>query len=822
MLAYSGKCCFSSVNIGSVLKLSCLLLAAALLLVLATSAVVSASDGGDQLMVNRTVVLNATMDAYKRVWYARWGYAETNFCGTWTIMMVGYYNYVSGYIDNSYYFSSLIYFDLSGIPENATVNYAYLRIYYIGMAYRANDRDGDVYRVYLAEQEWSERDYRVRDPNTPVPPYGLQPPYVRLNISDYEPESWVSVNVTDLVQAIVNGSHFNYGFAISFRRSELAGWDGASRFATKESGLDPQLVIQYTAPNSVPEVSLTGPSNGTVYAPTASSAQLSWSGFDFDGDSLVYNVYFGEDPGELQLVAQNITSEEYNVTGLQPGKTYYWRVSAEDPYGAVGVSGLGYFEVASPPDLVIADVGVEPSPVYVGESLNVTVWVSNVGGYGTQHYGLFDIKVMLDGQLCGQRGDASLEAGETLVFKCSGCVPSGTGEYNLTVTVDSANTVHESNESNNVYSMAVTVPNRPPTLTVTTPNNTVVSSVNPTVTLTWVGSDPDGDTVSYNLYFGENPNPPVYMSDLAETQATVDLEPGRTYYWKVTVSDGKGGVFESPLHIVLVDPRNRIRDSLSAGEQKEYSPLDSVKLNVAASGDASIDVLVREARDPEEFGVPGVTARLFILKTFSINGSVSNIHGFTAEIGYDGSVKPEVYVYVPEGKGAAVSGWINITEDTVWNRSRGTVAVDLSAAASTLGVSLEVLLEDPVFAVGFAMPHSVFSVPPEILEEWSKARSDVGEILELLGLNLTSPISSSSTKAEFDINRDGKVDLEDAYARLKTIDLIRIDPPTLQPQLAHKFMGELEKHYGPSLENYPTVDGRIYLLYMILYLPNSE
>ncbi len=65
--------------------------------------------------------------------------------------------------------------------------------------------------------------------------------------------------------------------------------------------------------------------------------------------------------------------------------------------------------------------------------------------------------------------------------------------------------------------------------------------------LSWAGSDPDGDIVSYTVSFGTT-NPPVKLVD---NQSSSTFQPGTllyqtTYYWRIISRDGFGGSITSP------------------------------------------------------------------------------------------------------------------------------------------------------------------------------------------------------------------------------------------------------------------------------------
>ncbi len=64
---------------------------------------------------------------------------------------------------------------------------------------------------------------------------------------------------------------------------------------------------------------------------------------------------------------------------------------------------------------------------------------------------------------------------------------------------------------------------------------------NKSFNLRWECSDPDGDKLSYTVYFGAS-NPPVKVAD-NRTENSFDvknLKTGKTYYWKIVAKDEKG------------------------------------------------------------------------------------------------------------------------------------------------------------------------------------------------------------------------------------------------------------------------------------------
>jgi len=67
-------------------------------------------------------------------------------------------------------------------------------------------------------------------------------------------------------------------------------------------------------------------------------------------------------------------------------------------------------------------------------------------------------------------------------------------------------------------------------------------------TLSWKAEDPDGDELTYDIYFGENNPPPLVEENLKESKYAVSgLKQKTTYYWKVVAKDKYGIKAESPV-----------------------------------------------------------------------------------------------------------------------------------------------------------------------------------------------------------------------------------------------------------------------------------
>ena len=269
------------------------------------------------------------------------------------------------------------------------------------------------------------------------------------------------------------------------------------------------------------------PEDGAVNTPL--SVVLTWNCSDPDGDNLVYDVYFGQDPNP-GLVSSDQANASYSVSSLSYSTTYYWKITAKDGNGGETEGPVWSFTTKSNSAPVV-DLSVSPLQTYVGQTVFATITATDPDGDTLE--GTID-------WMDGTTENLDLTSGQDTVEH----VFNAPGNYSVTVSVTDGfltttktHTVDIVQTPNN----APLVPNTP------TPEDGAVNTPL-SVVLTWSCSDPDGDNLVYDVYFGQGPNPGLVSSDQANASYLVSgLECGDLYYWKVVAIDSHGAETSSPV-----------------------------------------------------------------------------------------------------------------------------------------------------------------------------------------------------------------------------------------------------------------------------------
>ncbi|MEM4217584.1 MAG: hypothetical protein QXZ09_06145 [Candidatus Methanomethylicaceae archaeon] len=279
------------------------------------------------------------------------------------------------------------------------------------------------------------------------------------------------------------------------------------------------------------------------------------------------------------------------VIGLNPGTTYTFRVKARNGDGvetgfgpaAQGTTQPQNIQItvqSDPSGRTITVNGVNYTAPYSftctpGSSFTVGAPSPQPGGAGTQYV----FNYWSDGKAQNHNIDCpSSNATYTAYFitqyslttsanpSAGGSVsPSGTNWYNSGTTVqvqaaanpgwqfigwsgDASGTQNPINVLMNAPKNITANFNRPPNQpsNPSPPHNATNVDIN--ADLGWSGGDPDGDPVTYDLYFGTSSPPPLRQAGLTTTSYDPGTLPfNTTHYWKIIARDNRGASTEGPI-----------------------------------------------------------------------------------------------------------------------------------------------------------------------------------------------------------------------------------------------------------------------------------
>ena len=343
----------------------------------------------------------------------------------------------------------------------------------------------------------------------------------------------------DDFDAIFTGNDISYsilhGTSGDTLMEDVQPGDGIGSLTTNSIRL--MATFTRTAPSSSPELDywkvtwIENDSPNTPSNPDPSNGEddvevdtdLSWTCSDPDGDDLTYDVYFGANSNP-PLAASGIDETTYDPGTLDYGVTYYWKIKAIDPYGGTTTGPVWHFTtwINTAPN-----VPSNPDP-YDGET-NVNVqsdisWTCSDPDGDALYYDIYfgtSSNPPLIGENLGQN-----------VFD-PGQMEFTTKYYWKIVAED----VWGAETAGPIWSFT-TGSNNPPNSPSSPQPPSGSTNVDVEADLSWSCSDPDGDELVYDIYFGTSSDPPlVYVAWPETTYDPGVMDFDQKYYWKIVAED---------------------------------------------------------------------------------------------------------------------------------------------------------------------------------------------------------------------------------------------------------------------------------------------
>ena len=183
---------------------------------------------------------------------------------------------------------------------------------------------------------------------------------------------------------------------------------------------------------------------------------LKWTGGDPNlWDSVVYDVYFGENAQNLSKIANEISNNSYLAEHLEPGKKYYWQIVSKDISEAEISSPVWLFVTRGDqlPDLIVSQITQSPeTDITCGTPITFTAIIQNIGE-GPLVDPVYVFLYINDSYIKRFTVDSILLFNEsvplTYVWK------SEVGEKNIKIVINYYSDIDEKNEENNTLQQPI-------------------------------------------------------------------------------------------------------------------------------------------------------------------------------------------------------------------------------------------------------------------------------------------------------------------------------------------------------------------------------
>jgi hypothetical protein len=257
------------------------------------------------------------------------------------------------------------------------------------------------------------------------------------------------------------------------------------------------------------------------------SPLLSWVPSPLDTDIVAYYVHLGTDPTPPPIAIAIVTTPSYQPPAqLALQTTYYWRIMVRNAEGLDAMGPTWRFTTRAPNFAPSA-----PSPVSPPNGTSNVPYSINLQWAATDpendpltydlYFGTAANPPLVTSGLTATSYPLSLAAATTYRWKVVAHDPF-------------------SHSTTGAIWSFTTLTNRPSQPANPGPANQAINT-GTNVTLSWQATNPDGGALTYKVYLGTSPAPPLVASDLPDASYIANgLLPGGQYYWKIVPRNSVG------------------------------------------------------------------------------------------------------------------------------------------------------------------------------------------------------------------------------------------------------------------------------------------
>ncbi|MDH7506987.1 MAG: hypothetical protein QHH15_04275, partial [Candidatus Thermoplasmatota archaeon] len=254
------------------------------------------------------------------------------------------------------------------------------------------------------------------------------------------------------------------------------------------------------------------------------NTNLTWTGGDPDGNPVTYDVYLGTNSTPPKI-ASNITETTYNPGTLQNLTTYYWKIIAWDNQSASTEGPTWNFQTEQPNQPPYQPSN--PNPANNSNNIPINTNLTWTGGDPDGNPVTYDVYFGTDipPQLVSSNQSENFYQPDVLNFN--------TTYYWKIIAWDN----YSASTTGPEWNFKTYVNNPPYQPSDPKPYNGAIN-VEINANLKWTCGDPDGDFVTYDIYFGDT----FPLQKVESNYTTTSYYPGTmklntTYYWKIVAWD---------------------------------------------------------------------------------------------------------------------------------------------------------------------------------------------------------------------------------------------------------------------------------------------
>ncbi len=312
--------------------------------------------------------------------------------------------------------------------------------------------------------------------------------------------------------------------------------------------------------------SLSATANGTTRIDLSWTAPADDGGADITGYKIEWSAD-GNAPWNELVADTGSTTTTYNNTGLQPGQTRHYRVSAINSAG----TGVPSSAASATTDAVAPDAPTSLSATASGNTRIDLLWTAPANDGGADITG-YKIEWSADGN--APRADLVADTGSTTTsYSNTGLQPGDTRHYRVSA-INSAGTGSPSSAASTTTD--ANAPDAPTSLSATANGTTRID-------LSWTAPADDGgaDITGYNIEWSADGNAPwnELVADTGSTTTTYNntgLQPGQTRHYRVSAINSAG---------------TGVPSSAASATTDAVAPDAPTSLSATASGNTRIDLL---------------------------------------------------------------------------------------------------------------------------------------------------------------------------------------------------------------------------------------